>query len=48
MENKNITFYSCKPSQKNNIEARENLLALMKKAHRYWINVKMQYQKTER
>ena len=32
MENKNIiTFCSCKPSQKNNIEAHENLLALMKK-----------------
>ena len=32
MENKNIiTFCSCKPSQKNKIEAHENLLALMKK-----------------
>ena len=32
MENKNkITFCSCKPLQKNNVEAHENLLALMKK-----------------
>ena len=31
MENKNtITFCSCKPSQKNNIDAHKNLVALIK------------------
>ena len=49
MENKNIiTFCSCKPSQKNNTEAHENLLVLMKKAQRYWMNLKIQYQKIDR
>ena len=43
-----LTVCSGKPSQKNNIEPHENLLALMKRAWRYGINFKIQYQKVER
>ena len=48
MENKNITFCGNKHLQKNKTEAHENLLALTKKAQRYWMNFKIQYQKVGR
>ena len=49
MENKKIiTFCSFKPSQENNIGAHENLLDLMQKAWRYWMNFEIQSRKIER
>ena len=41
MENKNITFCGCKPKKKKTSSLMKILLALMKKAYRYWMNFKI-------
>ena len=41
MENKNITFCDCKPSQKTTLSLTKILLALIKKAWTYWMNFKI-------